>query len=231
MNFSIIIFCHNEAGNIQQVIESAFAFLYQHSTEFEVIIVDDGSTDETPGVIAPFLQTSKQLKYLKHQKNSGIGMALCTGYAAAEKEYVCAIPGDGQFNIKELLDVKPFDHLSFYSFYRPRTYYSLYRSFLTFANREFNALFLGIRLKDVNWIKVYRKEQLDFADSQLKSSIVESEICAKLIKAGARPIELPSVYQKRTSGVSKGGNWKTLRLVIRDVYDLFTVVHRFKKHF
>lgn len=231
MNISIIIFCNNEAGNLHGVIESALAFLKGFTNSFEVIIVDDGSTDQTAEVVAPFLKKPTQCRYIRHEKNAGIGMALRTGYAAAEKEFVCAIPGDGQFDIKDLSDLKPFSNHNFYSFFRPQTNYSPYRTFLNKANLQFNRLLLGIHLRDVNWIKVYRKEQLDFVQAELKSSIVESEICAKLIKAGSVPIELPSVYHERKSGISQGGSWKTLRQVLYEMYSLFLVTRKFKKQF
>lgn len=231
MNISVIIFSYNEACNIKGVIDTAFDVMNRLATSFEIIVVDDGSTDDTANVVTPYLQKPEHFRYIKHQKNAGIGIALRTGYDAAKKEFVCAIPGDGQFDVRELLSIKPFGNQNFYSFYRPQTNYSFYRSVLNQANRQFNRLLLGIKLKDVNWIKVYRKEQLLFVAPELKSSVIESEICAKLIKAGARPIELPSVYHERKTGLSKGGSWKTLRKVLLEMYTLFMVTEKFNKRY
>jgi glycosyltransferase involved in cell wall biosynthesis len=231
LNISVIIFSYNEAGNIKGVIDTSFNVLSQLADNFEIIVVDDGSTDGTTGVVSPYLQKPENFRYIKHQKNAGIGIALRTGYEAARNEFVCAIPGDGQFDVHELLGIKSFSNGNFYSFYRPQTNYSLYRSVLNQANRQFNRILLGIRLKDVNWIKVYRKEQLEFVAAELKSSVIESEICAKLIKAGAVPVELPSVYHERKAGLSKGGSWKTLKKVLLEMYALFRVTRRFKKKY
>ncbi len=231
MNISVIIFSYNEAGNIKGVIDAAFEVLNELADSFEIIVVDDGSSDGTDDIVAPYLKNNGQLRYIKHQKNSGIGIALRTGYDTAQNEFVCAIPGDGQFDVKELLSIKPFGNNTFYSFYRPQTNYSFYRTVLNQANRQFNRVLLGITLKDVNWIKVYRKEQLQFVAAELKSSVIESEICAKLIKAGASPVELPSVYHERKAGLSKGGSWKTLKKVLLEMYALVMVTRRFKKHY
>lgn len=229
MNISIVIFCYNERENIGPVIQSCISLLDRLSFSYEIIIVDDGSDDGSADVIDRFVYGNSHLKCIRHPSNKGIGSALLSGYAACANEFVCAIPGDGQFDVNELLKIKPFQAKNFYSFSRPETNYNWYRSLLNFSNRIFNGVVLGITLRDVNWVKVYRKEQLEFVNIKLKSSIVESEICAKLIKAGCCPIEIPSVYHKRKSGEAKGGNWRTLNLAIREILLLYIAVRRFRK--
>ena len=125
--------------------------------------------------------------------------------------------------------VKPFLFKNFYAFYRPETNYNFYRKLLTLSNKFFNSMILGIRMKDVNWVKVYRKDQLDYVNPELKSSLIESEICAKLIKAGCVPIELPSIYRQRNTGLPLGGSWKTLRKAIEEMYDLYETVSNFNR--
>jgi glycosyltransferase involved in cell wall biosynthesis len=225
LNISIIIFCHNEKDNIEAVIRSAKQMAGLFFSGYEIIVVDDGSTDGT----ADKIKSLRGIHYIVHPVNAGIGMALRSGYKAASNEYVCAIPGDGQFDVNELKQIQPFRNTSFYSFYRSKTYYNIYRRLLTLSNRFYNKLFLGIQLKDVNWIKVYRKDQLDFVDFRMKSSIVESEICAKLIKAGCKPVEIASFYHKRESGEAKGGRWKTLSKAILEMFSLYLIVKNFKK--
>lgn len=225
MNISLIIFCYNEAGNIQNVIENALKVIDEISSSYEVIIVNDGSIDGTDEIIKDISKNSPKIREIHHPKNLGIGMALLSGYKAAKNEYVCAIPGDGQFDIEELKEVKPFANNTYYSFYRPQTNYNFYRKILTWLNRIYNQHILGIYLRDVNWIKVYRIDQLNMVNPVLKSSLIESEICAKLYKKRILPLEIPSKYLSRTSGEAKGGSFKILIKIIPDTLKLFWVIH------
>lgn len=223
MNISIIIFCYNECENVDAVLQGVIELAATIFSHCQIIVVDDGSTDGTKEL----LSCRSEITYIRHNINQGIGAALRTGYAAATMEYVCAVPGDGQFDVKELAIVSPFNFNQFYSFYRPITNYSIYRRSLTCFNKVFNAVFIGLRIRDVNWIKVYRKDQLVFVNPQLTSSIVESEICAKLMKSGIRPVEIASVYHARKTGQAKGGNWKTLRKAIGEMLALYSVTKSF----
>jgi len=221
MNWSIVIFAFNEGDNLAATIGRCAEFLSAHARVYEMILVDDGSTDNTEEICSKLKKEHKALRVMRQPMNMGIGHALRTGYASAQYEYVCAIPGDGQFDPSELAAVPPFGPMEFYSFYRREQNYTPYRQLLSNMNRWLNRLFLGLRMRDVNWIKVYRSEQLRLAAPKLTSSVIESEICGRLVKAGIRPMELPSIYYSRTHGEAKGGRWKTVRQVLAEVPRLY----------
>lgn len=225
---SLIIFCYNEAGNIGRVIDLCKSLLPEISSDFELIVVDDGSSDNTADEVLAKAKEYPSIRVIRHDINRGIGNALRSGYEAACKEYVCAIPGDNQFDLELLRAVKPFDDSTYYAFYRINTGYSTYRKLLSWGNRLFNQHVLGIFLRDVNWVKVYRLSQLRSIQPRLTSSLIESEICAKLFRKGARPIEMPTEYLRRIFGTPKGGGWKTLRLAMRDMSKLVWEVYRFR---
>jgi glycosyltransferase involved in cell wall biosynthesis len=228
ISLSLVIFCYNEAGNIGRVIDLCQKLLPEISSDFELIVVNDGSSDSTAAEVTAKLAHFPRLRLISHETNKGIGNALRTGYAASIKEYVCAIPGDNQFDLDLLKEVKPFDDSTYYAFYRINTGYSTYRKILSWGNRLFNQHVLGIFLRDVNWVKVYRLSQLRSIQPRLTSSLVESEICAKLYRKGVRPIEMPTNYLQREFGTPKGGGWKTLSLAIRDMSKLVWEVYRFR---
>ena len=86
---------------------------------------------------------------------------------------------------------------------------------------------LGLNLQDVNWVKVYKTEVLMDLDLKSKSSIIESEICAKLAKTGIAAIQVESKYIPRVYGESKGASWKIISKVYRELFKVFLIVRTF----
>lgn len=194
----------------------------------EIIIVNDGSTDRSHELILNAISDRQNFIYKRHSINLGIGQALKTGYSLASKENVCAVPCDCQFNFKELLLCPNFTEKEFVSYYRRRTYYNPYRRLLNHFNRLVNYLFLGINMNDVNWVKVYKKSQINHITFELNSSLIESEICAKLFAQDISCIEIESEYLKRLSDEPKGGSLKTVKQAAFDLFALIKSVRQYK---
>ena len=195
----------------------------------EIIIVDDGSTDNCGDIVRKAAQAFSNIKTVYHSKNLGIGRALRSGYAAVQYENVSAVPGDGQFNVAELIPYAYLPQKTFVSFYRKEnTIYSHGRNLLSFVNRKLNANLLGLRLRDVNWVKVYKRAELEKLDVRMKSSLVESEICAKLLLRKNKMIESESVYHPRRAGQSKGASFPVVLQAALETLKLVCVVNLFR---
>jgi glycosyltransferase involved in cell wall biosynthesis len=222
MEWSLIIFAYNEGPTLEKVAIQCHTFLENNAhLNSEIILIDDGSTDQTEEITVKLLKRLPNLKVLRHPKNRGIGAALRSGYEMASKTYICAIPGDGQFDVMELTQIPPFSKNVFYAFYRRDKQYSLFRKVLTFINAEMNRYMLKVYLKDVNWIKVYRLDQLRKAGISLESSLIETELASKLLRSGVVAKELPSEYLTREAGQPKGGNLKTLSQAVGELWKLY----------
>jgi glycosyltransferase involved in cell wall biosynthesis len=211
-SWSFIVFCYNEEHSVASVIQKVDDIGGTLAArEYEILIVDDGSTDGSYEAAKLATSNRPRARIIRHERNKGIGEALLTGYREARYDNVCAIPADGQFDVDELLSIQTVPDNSFVSFFRrQQTGYPLYRLILSRFNRSLNDLLFGMRLRDVNWVKVYKRTHLRGLRLTLRTSLVESEICAKLIRAGVRPIEIPSVYLERLSGKSKAVGLKSL---------------------
>lgn len=232
-SWSIFIFCYNEKGNVANVIRDSLLVLRTLTNlDRELIIVDDGSTDGSIDEIEAELlkYPEENIKFIKHSSNQGIGMALKTGYKNVSYENVCAIPADGQFDVKELLPFAVIAPKFFISFYRKENQsYSLLRNVLSLFNKLFNKHLLGISFKDINWVKIYKTSELNQLDLQLKSSLIETEICAKLVATGNNFKEIESRYLIREHGVSKGASWKIVKKVLMELLNVYIAVSAFKR--
>lgn len=232
-SWSIIILCYNEVGNIATVLHTVSQLLPQLSTSAgELIVVNDGSTDGSHEQIVQFMQAHPMVPvhYIHHPQNLGIGAALHQGYAQAQAENVVMIPGDGQFDVQELLPYKNLPPQTIVAFYRVENMtYTLTRNILSWFNSWLNRLFLGLTLKDVNWVKAYKTAAVQNLSLEVKSSLVESEICSKLLYLKHKAIEVESKYWPRQTGSSKGASWAIVRQALWDIPILILAFRRFQK--
>jgi glycosyltransferase involved in cell wall biosynthesis len=231
-SWSIIIFCFNEVGTVEQVVKKTMETLEKMGVDtFEVLLVDDGSTDGSREVANNLPEIFPHLRLLYHPQNLGIGKALRTGYFEAQYQNVCAVTADGQFDLNELLPCAEIPERRIISFYRKEnTTYSFFRNSLSKANKQLNLWLNGFELKDVNWVKIYKGAAIQEMNLEIESSLVESDICAKFIFKGFEVLEVESKYLQRISGVSKGASFKIVKQAFIDTLFLSRVLARFKKN-
>ncbi len=225
-SWSFGILCFNEGGTLEKVYQDVVKLaLTWQLADLEIILVDDGSSDNTPDLIRLLAAKDNRIKAILHPQNQGIGAGIRDIYFTSTKENVIFIPGDGQFDVMELLPYPSFSEQTFLSFYRKENLsYSTFRNILSGFNKWFNRIFLGLDLKDVNWVKAYKREKIIALDLRIKSSAIESEICAKLLVDGDLPLEIPSKYLPRLSGTSQGASLKTIFRVVKELFSLFASV-------
>ena len=197
------------------VFHAALDFLNKNvPAGFELVLVDDGSSDKTENEIHNLQrQFPSHLKVILHPKILGIGRALRSGYTNSNFENICAMPADGSFDINELVQFLEFDDSTIVSFYRDKIgKFNSLRNSLSHIHRKFISFFLGVQMRDVNWVKAFKNKEAKSFEWKLNSRWIESEICAKLIAKGCRVIEVASGYYPI---VVKAGNSTSLLRVIQ----------------
>ena len=131
--------------------------------------------------------------------------------------------------MEELLPYLNVEDGTFVSFYRRETQYTTFRTILSAANKYVNRI-NGIKLKDVNWVKIYKRSAIMAFSWKLDSALIESEICAKLILRGNAVTEVFSYYHPRLSGRSKGASARIVIQALKETLKLTWVIYKFRKH-
>ena len=231
-SWSIVVLGYNEEASLVRVVDDVEALMRELApTAYEIIVVDDGSTDGSARVIRERLAPRAHVRPIFHARNLGIGEALRTGYAAARLENIVAVPADGQFDIRELLPFAELPPRTLISFTRrSMPSYSPFRRLVTRVSQLLNERLAGLALADPNWVKLWKRDDfLALGALEIRSSLVQSEICAKLLAIGCTPHEPSSRYLARQNGTSRGVSAKIMLQALRDVASLVRVVRAFRR--
>ncbi len=101
-SLSLVLPAYNEEGAIQSVLSQAVLYLRQHVRKFEIIVVNDGSSDRTAALVCQVQTNFSEIKLIEHAQNRGYGEALRTGFNAARYDWILLMDSDGQFDIHSL---------------------------------------------------------------------------------------------------------------------------------
>ena len=160
---SLFLPCYNEADNVARTARQALDVLGRLGADFEVIIVDDGSTDATGEIADSLAAENDRVKVIHHRRNRGYGAALQSGFKAAQKELVFYTDGDGQFDINEMPALLPLmKKYGIVSCYRLNRQEGLIRRINGWCWTKLVCFLFGMRLRDIDCaFKLYKREIFD----------------------------------------------------------------------
>ena len=103
---SIFFPAYNDAGTIASLVIRSVQVAATLTPDFEVIVVNDGSQDDTPRILDELSRVYPQhVRIVHHEKNRGYGGALRSGFAAATKEFIFYTDGDAQYDPAEMTEL------------------------------------------------------------------------------------------------------------------------------
>lgn len=102
MSISVFLPCYNDSQSIRKLVADAFIILQKLTKNYEVIVVDDGSTDNSREILKELSKKYNKLRLVFHKKNLGYGSALRSGFKISSKNLIFYTDGDGQYDISEL---------------------------------------------------------------------------------------------------------------------------------
>ena len=219
-SISVFFPCYNEQDNVTRTVEQALAVLEKACADFEVIIVDDGSSDATGQIADEIAARNSRVKVVHHPANRGYGAALKSGFNAATKELVFYTDGDGQFDIGEMPPLLPLiSRYDIISCYRLNRQDSLVRKINAWCWTKLVCLLFGMKIRDIDCaFKLYKREIFDNIKLSSTGALIDAEILARAVRRGYTVTQKGVHHYPRMAGAQTGAN---LRVILRAFKELF----------
>lgn len=216
---------HNEAANLRGLVDEALAVLPLLANEFEVLIVDDGSRDETPAIADELALAHPQVRAIHHPANLGYGAALRSGFAASSYDLLAFTDGDRQFHVADL--ARLVDRLAAGDApdavvgFRIHRADPAIRTAYARAYRLANRIFFGLRTRDVDCAcKLFRRDSLRGIAVESGGAFFSAELLIKLQASGRRIAEVGVPHYPRTAGSATGARPSVVFRAVRDFWSL-----------
>jgi glycosyltransferase involved in cell wall biosynthesis len=213
---------YNEEAYARRAVAAARAVLVAAVPDWEIVIVDDASTDGTGALADALAREDPRVRVIHNPVNRRLGGALRAGYAAATKDLVFYTDADLPVDLEvlpraiRLLEYQQADVVAAYRF--DRTSEGLVRAMYTFTyNHLIRALF-GLRVRDVNFaFKLFRRSVLEKFTLTSEGSFIDAEFLLRARKAGCVIIQIGLDYFPRTRGTSTLGSVPVILAILRDM--------------
>ena len=222
ISLTVFFPCHNEQDNITALVDKTLGVLPAVSDDYEVIIVNDGSSDDTAKIAEQLAADNKEVKVISHQVNRGYGGALQSGFKAATKKWVFYTDGDGQFDIAELpglLDLT--DKYDIITCYRINRQDPLLRKLNAWAWGKLVCWMFKLKLKDIDCaFKLYKREIFDHISMHSEGALIDTEILARAQRAGYSITQRGVQHYPRTAGEQSGANFMVILRAFKELLKL-----------
>lgn len=221
---SIFFPLYNEQENVVRLVNSAILVAKKVSKKYEIILVNDGSTDNTLSLCNKLALENNNI-FVVSQENKGYGGALITGINSCNFEWIFFSDGDLQFNLEEL--EKFVEYTNDYDFiigFRKNRSEGFKRYLIAKLLKIWNYIFLGfpLEIKDIDCaFKLLNKHKLKSLGG-LKSTgpMISTEMLIKAHKKNFRIKQIGVSHFKRISGKSTGSNINVILKGIKETFEL-----------
>ncbi|KPK98064.1 MAG: hypothetical protein AMJ95_05900 [Omnitrophica WOR_2 bacterium SM23_72] len=209
-SLSVVLPAYNEEGNILQVIEKILKILPSITCDFEIIAVDDGSTDKTADILEKISASDARLKVIRHSKNLGYGASLRSGFKKAQKQLILYMDADQQFDISDITRLTAFiEDYDIVVGFREKRRDPIYRSFFSYCFNLIVRSLFGIKFQDINCgFKLFKREALRKMMLFSTGSLISAEILVKaeILKLRMKQVAVnhyPRIYGRQTGSSLK----------------------------
>jgi glycosyltransferase involved in cell wall biosynthesis len=221
---SVFFPAYNDGGTIASMVLSAILVVQSLTDDYEVIVVNDGSSDYTKDILDELASRYEAVRVIHHEKNRGYGGALRTGFASASKGFVFYTDGDAQYDVRDLpaLWGQMRDGVDMVQGYKISRSDPLHRVLIGRIYHWMAKLAFGLRLRDVDCdFRLLRRSIFDRVRLESDSGVICVEMMKKIQDGGFEITEVPVHHYHRAYGRSQFFNFRRIFRVGLDLLKLW----------
>ena len=213
----------NEEKNIERVVKKAIPVAQKVALNWEIIMVDDGSSDDTLKIANLLAKKDPHLVVASHKTNRGYGAALRTGFEYARYNLIVFTDGDSQFDfsqVERFLD--KIDEADIVIGFRKKRIDNPIRHVLMNLLKVWDFIFFGFYFKDIDCgFKLFRKEAISkIMPLKSEGAMITTEILARALEKKLKIEQVEVSHYPRKYGDQSGGN---LRVIVRAIRESFVL--------
>jgi glycosyltransferase involved in cell wall biosynthesis len=198
--------CYNDAATIGSLVTAADTVASEFTDDYEIIVVDDASTDSSRELLAGLQTRFPRLRLVLHDRNRGYGGALRSGFAHATKDLVFYTDGDAQYDVFELRKLLPIvqDGVDVVNGYKIARSDPAHRVFVGVVYLRLMRLLFNFHVRDVDCdFRVIRRTVFEHVTLHHDSGVICLELVKKIELAGYRFVDFPVHHYHRLHGRSQ----------------------------
>jgi glycosyltransferase involved in cell wall biosynthesis len=216
----------NEEDYVERAVTRAAHVLSRLTDDWEIIIVNDASTDRTKEIAEALARKHPQVRVVNHEVNLKLGGAMKTGFTHSTKDIVVYSDMDLPFDLNELeralhlMEYLEADLICAFRF--DRTSEGPKRIVYSFVYNTLIRSLFGVQIKDINFsFKVMHRRVLEAIELKSEGSFVDAELVVKAIKKGFRVFQMGVDYFPRTRGVSTLASPSVIAKIVKELVGLY----------
>ena len=219
----------NEEDYVERAVTRATQVLSRLTDDWELIIVNDASTDRTKEIAQELARQNPRIKVVSHETNLKLGGAMKTGFTHSTKDIVVYSDIDLPWDLRELeralhlMDYLEADMICAFRF--DRTSEGPKRIVYSFVYNTLIRGLFGVQIKDINFsFKVVRRSVLEALELKAEGSFIDAELVVKATKLGFKVFQMGVDYFPRTRGISTLASPSVIAKMMRELVGLYSDV-------
>jgi glycosyltransferase involved in cell wall biosynthesis len=219
---SVVLPCFNEAGNVEHAIDAARSAAAANAVAYEIVVVDDGSTDGTGELARAAATMDAHVRVVSHEVNRGYGAALTSGFDAARMSWVLLTDADLQFDLDELRGfVGLTREADMVLGWRIARQDPLHRRINAAAWNWLVDLAFDLDVRDVDCaFKLIRRDVLQAIPLTSTGAMISTELLVRARANGARLREIGVHHRPRVAGDQSGAAPRVVLRALRELAGL-----------